>query len=100
MPLHSLEEVPYVPRDYLIVEHGEMDLVLKAGNYSEIEDWLAGQLVHTKWITVMDHIAGCYEEGQYARFDIKSGNQHKTTLVVRTYVDHSLAPFSSKQEDQ
>ena len=46
MPLHSLHEVPDIQREFLIIENGDKALVIKGGNYKEIENWLAGQLVH------------------------------------------------------
>ncbi|MCK5614468.1 hypothetical protein KAR91_72055 [Candidatus Pacearchaeota archaeon] len=84
MPLHSLHEVPDIQREFLIIENGDKALVIKGGNYKEIENWLAGQLVHTKWIKVMENIANCKFLGNYTLFDI--GINSKTTLVVRIYI--------------
>lgn len=84
MSLHSLEETPEVEREYLVIEHGELDLVIRAGSYQEVEKWLAGELVHTKWINVMGFIAACKTAGSFMRFDIPYLLKFKTVVIVRT----------------
>ena len=84
MPLHSLEEVPMRPREYLVIEHGDKDLICKAGNYQEIENWLAGELVHTRWVTIMKNIADCKTSGQFVRLSL-GRNNIKTAIIIRIW---------------
>lgn len=83
MSLHSLDEVPEANRGFLVIEHGDQDLVCKSGSYQEIKDWLAGELVHNKWLKVMDNIENLILPGSFTIFNLPYQLKLKTTVVVR-----------------
>ena len=90
LKLHSLEENPNIPREYLYVDVSQEpskrgELNIQAGSYEELEHHLGGILVGNVWMRVMDKIVACNEEGQYCRF---SDPHNNTILVVRTYVSN------------
>ena len=68
--LHDLEEVPFIPRQYLLVRSVADGLQLKSADYDDIKHWLGSVLTHNKWMTVTDRIAASCEAGEYVRFDI------------------------------
>jgi hypothetical protein len=81
--LHSLEEVPYIPREYLLVRNVKDTLDTKIADYEDIQDWLASILTHNKWIRVMDEIAACSIVGNFTRFELMPGGS--IILVVRIH---------------
>lgn len=83
MALHLLNEVPYVPRQYLIIQCENNDLSLREADYEEICDWLGWHLIHNKWDTITGEIAACDESGLFTKFSLDG----KTVVVIRTFVE-------------
>ena len=80
--LHSLEEVPAISKEYLLVRNVMNNLDMKIANYNEIEHWLGNHITHNGWLRIMDEIAACEEIGQYTRFELTQGGSQ--VLVIRT----------------